>query len=269
MNYRLCVIFILLLTILIYPPYPSYPQSLASPPRQGELAVITTPTTNAVVRGVISIRGSAVHPNFDRFQVAYAREPVVRNDQWITIGIERRDQVVNGELAIWDTTQVPDGSYRLRLRVIRTDGNYGELEVKQIVIGNAIPIDTPTLETEALIQQPPAGSPRLVTATSTPIADTPTPAIVQLPEVETPTATPRVIGAEGILPTPRPDSANSLPIPTITNFDPDPLRAAFLWGIGGMLLIFFGFGFLSATRIFILGFLRPSKSNILRRRWWK
>ncbi len=267
MNYRLSVIFILSLTILIYPPY-AYPQSLASPPRQGELAVITTPTTNAVVRGVISIRGSAVHPNFDRFQVAYAQEPVVRNDQWITIGIERRDQVVNGELAIWDTTQVPDGSYRLRIRVIRTDGNYGELEVKQIVLGNAIPTDTPTPTLEAE-QQPSAGTPRLVTATPTPVADTPTPAIVHLPQVETPTATRRLLSTQGVLPTPRPDSANSLPIPTITNFDPDPLRSAFLWGIGGMLLIFLGFGFLSATHIFILGFLRPSKNNISRRRWWK
>ncbi|RME44958.1 MAG: hypothetical protein D6796_11105, partial [Caldilineae bacterium] len=52
-------------------------QTAAAPPAQGDLAIISYPADNEVVRGIISITGSAVHPNFDRYQVAYAVEPVV------------------------------------------------------------------------------------------------------------------------------------------------------------------------------------------------
>lgn len=207
--------------------------------QQAELAFITSPANNEVVRGVISIRGSATHPSFDRFQVAYAREPVSGNNAWVLIGIERRDQVVNGELAIWDTRTVPDGSYSLRLRVVRNDANYTEIETNQIVVANTQPTETPT-----------PSSPPTATITPTPLPATPT-IVIEQPIVDTPT--PRPLEVVGALPTPRPTNSGTIPIPNVI-FDTAPLKSGCLWGGGAMLLLFLLFGFLSAFRTFVMGF---------------
>ncbi len=212
----------------------------AAPLKQGELAVITAPADNDVVRGVVSIVGSAVHPAFDRYELAYAVEPVTSNDQWVGIGDVGREQVVNGELAQWDTTILPDGSYSLRLRVVRNDGNYAEIEVKHVVIANAVPTETPTAAASA-------------TPTNTPTPLPPTPTIViELTVDDTPT--PRPLTVTEVLPTPK-STAEGLPIPKV-KVDTSPLKSALLLGGGGMLVIFLFFGFLSAVRLVVLGFAK-------------
>ena len=218
--------------------------SIAAPPKQGELAVITAPADNDVVRGVVSIIGSAVHPAFDRYELAYAVEPVTSNDQWVGIGEVGREQVVNGELAKWDTTILPDGSYSLRLRVVRNDGNYSETEVKHVVVANAVPTETPT----------PSASPT-PTTTPTPLPPTPT-IVIELPTPEA-TPTPRVLTVTETLPTPE-ATAEGLPIPKV-KLDVAPLKSACLLGGGGMLVIFLFFGFLSAIRLAVLGFAKRTK----------
>ncbi|HEY86045.1 MAG TPA: hypothetical protein G4N96_13135 [Chloroflexi bacterium] len=220
--------------------------AIAAPPQQGELAQITYPADNEVVRGIISVTGSAVHPQFARFQLAYAAEPVTQNDQWITIGAERVSQVVNAELAIWDTATVSDGSYSLRLRVIRLDGNYDETEVHHIVVANAQPTETAT--PELLVTRAP-------TQTPTPLPPTPT-IVIEVPFNETPT--PRPLTITQALPTPRPDNAPILPIPKI-KMDATPLKSACLMGAGGILALFLLFGFLSAIRLMVLGFAKRTR----------
>ena len=70
--------------------------------------------------------------------------------------------VVNGSLAIWDTTVgypsnpvFPDGVYHLRLRVVRQDYNYDEYFVNNLVVSNAM---TPT-PTETATQKTPPSMP--------------------------------------------------------------------------------------------------------------
>ena len=230
------LIFILLSTILTW-------RATAAPlQQQADLAIISFPGNNEVIRGIISITGSATHPAFDRFQIAYAREPVIRNDAWITIGIERRDQIVNGELAIWDTRTIPDGSYSLRLRAIRIDGNYAEIEIKQVVVANTQPTETPTPATPAGTATP--------TISPTPLPSTPT-IIIPQPIIDTPT--PRLLAQVIDLPTPRPTNDGSLPIPAI-EVDTALLKSGCFWGAGAMLVIFLFFGFLAAIRTFMMGF---------------
>ena len=221
-------------------------QSLAEPPQQSELALISYPADNEVVRGEVSITGSAVHPSFERFQVTYAPEPVTSNDQWILIGQERTDQVVNGQLAVWDTTAIPDGSYSLRLRVVRLDGNYSETEVKQIVVANAVPTNTPTPSASAT-----------PTVTPTPLPPTPT-IVIDIPVEDTPT--PRALTVTQTLPTPRPDDTGVLPIPRVI-FDVNPLRSSCLMGIGAIVALFLLFGFLSLLRYIIIGFAKAVQQN--------
>lgn len=210
--------------------------ALAAPPAQGEIGVITEPTDNAVVRGVVEIRGSAAHPAFQFYKIELAREPNV-DDQWVIIGSLREQPVLNGVLEVWDTTQWPDGSYTVRLRVVRNDGNYTEAFSRQVVVANSQPTETPTPSASAT-----------ATITPTPLPPTPT-IVVEQPVVET--ATPRLLPTPESLPT---VSGSELGLPEVV-LDTAPLRAACVFGGGAMLGVFLMFGFLSALRTFMKGFI--------------
>lgn len=216
---------------------------VAAPERQGQdLAVITSPGNNAVVQGTVEIIGSADHPSFQFYIVEFHPEPVT-NDQWQIIGNIREMPVIDGVLETWDTTLFPDGSYTLRLRTVRLDGNYSEFFVQQVVISNAQPIPTET----------PSVTPtsETVTPTITPTDLPPTPTIViEQPIVDTPTPRPVATSA----PLENPDENTSF-IPTVSDFSIIPLRDACLYGAGIMLSIFVLFGFFSALRMFIMGFI--------------
>ncbi|MFQ5613378.1 MAG: hypothetical protein ACE5H9_14725 [Anaerolineae bacterium] len=212
------------------------PVTLAAPPAQGDVGVITEPAENAVVRGVVEIEGTAVHPAFQFYKVELAREPNT-DDQWVIIGSLHEEQVLNGVLEVWDTTQWPDGSYTLRLRVVRNDGNYTEFFSRQVVIANTQPTETPTPEASIT-----------PTITPTPLPPTPT-VVIDQPVIDTPT--PRLLPTPESLPT---VSASASGLPSIS-FDFAPLQAACVWGGGTMLGVFFLFGFLSALRTFIKGFI--------------
>jgi len=216
---------------------------VAAPERQNQdLAVITSPGNNAVVQGTVEIIGSADHPSFQFYIVEFHPEPVT-NDQWQIIGNIRETPVIDGVLETWDTTLFPDGSYTLRLRTVRLDGNYSEFFVQQVVISNAQPIPTET----------PSVTPtsEIVTPTITPTDLPPTPTIViEQPIVDTPTPRPVATSA----PLENPDENTSF-IPTVSDFSIIPLRDACLYGAGIMLSIFVLFGFFSALRMFIMGFI--------------
>ena len=207
---------------------------LAAPPAQGDLAVITSPQNNAIVRGSVPILGSATHPQFQFYKVEFAREPVT-GDNWAIIGAIREQQIVDGQLEVWDTTQVPDGSYSLRLRVVRLDGNYSEYTLVQVVVANAQPTETPT----------PAASP-IPTITPTPLPPTPT-IVIEQPA--------RSTGA----PIPAPTQVTPLPTPVQDELSFDlnvtPMQNACLYGVGISLGIFLLFGFMAVLRNLIYAIL--------------
>jgi hypothetical protein len=207
---------------------------LAAPPAQGDQAVITAPQNNAVVRGQVAILGSATHPQFQFYKVEFAREPVV-GEAWTIIGAIHQQQVTDGQLETWDTSQLPDGSYTLRLRVVRLDGNYSEYSVVQVVVANAQPTETPTPAVTATSKPP----------TVTPTALPPTPTIVIEQPVMTNTLTitsPAVAVTRSPLPTPISDQGGGF------NLDVAPLQTACLYGAGVGLGIFLLFGFMAALR---------------------
>lgn len=204
-----------------------------------DIAVIASPTSNAVVQGTVQINGSADHPAFQFFVVDIAPEPNPA-DVWSTIGATHNTPVVNGLLETWDTTLFPDGSYTIRLRVVRLDGNYAETFARQVVISNAQPIPTDTPESK-----------ETPTPTVTPTKLPPTPTIViDQPIVDTPT--PRPVPTSAPLDDPE---AEETFIPTVTGFSMTPLVDACLYGGGIMLGVFLLFGFLGALRLFIQGFI--------------
>ncbi len=207
-----------------------------SPQEQGPQAVITSPRDRAEVRGRVSIQGTATHPEFWKYEVAYGPEPNP-GDQWILIGAVHETQVVDNVLETWDTTLVPDGNYSLRLRVVRRDGNYQEYFVREITVANARPTDTPT----------PAATPT-PTPTPTPLPPTPT-IVITLPVLPSPTPRPLSTIAPPIRPTPT--SA-----PSFFNINVSNLGGAFCWGAGAAAFLFLLVGFLALLRRLVSLLLR-------------
>jgi hypothetical protein len=150
--------------------------SAAEPALQPPPALISSPTENAVVRGTVPIVGTAVDPDFWKYEVHYGPHPNPQN-QWTPMATIHEQQVSDGLLETWDTTLIPDGTYSLRLRVVNRTSNYVEIFVRGITVANAEPTETPM----------PSATP-LPTPTITPAA-TPTFAIPTSPLAQ-PTATP-------------------------------------------------------------------------------
>jgi hypothetical protein len=242
-NHQILLILAALLGFWLVP----FASAIAAPVLQAQdLAVISNPASNAVVQGTVQITGSSDHPSFQFYSIEYSPEPVT-GDQWQIIGATHNSPVINGVLENWDTTLVPDGSYTLRLRTVRLDGNYTEAFSQQVVVANAQPLPTDTpLPTEEVVAPAVPSDP---TETPTPLPPTPTVSIEQ-PIVETPTPRP----VETSAPLENPDEVTSF-IPTVTGFSVSPLRDACLYGAGIMFGVFLLFGFLAALRMFIMGFI--------------
>jgi len=143
--------------------------------------------------------------------------------------------VVQGRLALWDTTVIPDGQYSLRLRVVRVDGNYDEYFVRGIQVVNTRPVATPTREATPTSSRPtdiPTATPTIVIAVPTVASPTPRPTDTPLPTSE-PTATPEPM---------------NLPFQSVSD--------AACWGVAGTTAVFVGIGLLFAARNGVVSFFR-------------
>ena len=115
----------------------------AAPLSQGQaIAQITSPADGQTLTGLVTVAGSADHPEFARWELAYGPDPNP-NDAWQPFA--SGDQpVLNGTIGTWNTGVIADGQYALRLRAIRTDSNYDEAFVRGLQVSNSAPIGTPT-----------------------------------------------------------------------------------------------------------------------------
>jgi hypothetical protein len=221
-------------------------QAQAAPPGQEQepLAVITSPRDNSqVTHGQVLIMGSADHPQFWKYEVAYGPEPNPE-DQWSLVGVVHESPVVGDVLERWDTTALSEGVYSLRLRVVRLDGNYDEFFVRGVTLSSVPPTDTPVPQEQVTeTVTPPA-------ATPTPLPPTPT-ILIEQPTLA-PTPTPRPMATEAT-PAARPTVALS-----VESLDLSGLGDAFCLGAeiaGGIFLLF---GLLSLMRRLVLILLERS-----------
>lgn len=235
------VLAVLVVGVVLGMPFAVQASPALEPPGQGTVAVITSPRDNAILRGRVVITGSADDPNFWKYEVHYAREPVGEN--WVLIGTVHEQPVMDGVLETWDTTLVPDGAYSLRLRVVRRDGNYDERYVRGLSVANAQPTETPT----PVVEVTPTP-----TITPTPLPPTPT-VIIEQPVVPTPT--PRPTATPG--PLLAPEEATS----PVSAFNPARLGGAFCYGAALAVGAFAVIGALALVRKALLGLW-----NLIRRR---
>jgi hypothetical protein len=165
--------------------------ALAQPLQQEPRPVIAQPEQDAAVRGVVQIIGTAVHPQFQRYELYYAPWPVPSDQSWIFIGDAKFQQQPLGLLGTWDSRAVPDGAYALRVRLVKQDGNYLDSDSVRVFAANTRPIEQPsptptetaTPEAEAVVTEPTPAAEEIVAPTvEVPL---PTPEPTATPEPET------------------------------------------------------------------------------------
>lgn len=179
---------------------------------QQTLVSITSPAVGEVVSGVVQISGTAIDSAFAHYELAYALDPPITEESWISIQPPITQQVRDGILGAWDTTPLVDGRYLIRLRIVRNDEESPTVEeIVRVQVSNATATPLPTL--------PPAPS-------ATALPDTPTPGPSPTPLIQQPpTRTPR--------PTPTPGGPTATPEPLNLEdspFRPDRLRHAAVRG---------------------------------------
>ncbi|MDF1513465.1 MAG: hypothetical protein P1S60_06610 [Anaerolineae bacterium] len=151
-----------------------------APVKQDPVWIITGPAEGSTVSGEIAILGTATHPNFDSFGVLYAAGPrPTDKSQWVPLVFGEKTMVINGTLATWDTTAIPNGQYTLALALYEVGNTEPNLHfTNNITVFNEAVTPTPEPTPEPIE------------------ADTPIPDATQEPVIaptieQPPTATPR------------------------------------------------------------------------------
>ena len=159
---------------------------------QGQ-CLIRLPASGSQVRGQYTVIGTATHPDFAWYQLGYAPDPNP-DGKW-SFFWSSESAVSDGQLGVWDTTQIGDGTYQLILEVHRKDGNNEHCFVGQLRVNNTAPVATPTFTPAPL---PTAAD----TPTPLPTSeDTPT-VVIEQPPTATPRPTPTYSPVDNPTPTP-------------------------------------------------------------------
>jgi len=192
-------------------------------------AAIRSPFRGDVLRGTVSILGSARIDNFSFYKLEWAT--VAAPEQWSAVSTTISTPVRNGLLDRWDSTRLADGRYRLKLTVVDASAQeVCRIFVEDLTIGNGgTPTPTgsataarfPGLATAAaaatsraqLSPAPPAspviGSPPPLPSATFPPSPTPVPSATPRPSVTPvpPTVTEVPTDAPTDAPTPQPITA--------------------------------------------------------------
>ncbi len=170
-------------------------------PSTNIVANISSPVDGATVRGDIALEGAVTAANFSHYQVEVG---IGAGPQAFAIVHGPVSQIVEqGVLGVFDTTQVENGPYTLRLVVFDRSG--GSVEARtRVLVDNPPPTPTSTPTTT-----PTAAA----TSTGTPTA---TPTITNTPPLPTDTVTPTPTATPVPTDTPSPTLPAELPTATVS-----------------------------------------------------
>jgi len=116
---------------------PATPRAVAQAPGYAE---VTSPTNGQTLDGLVAIEGSADHPSFLRYDLAFAYDSNP-TDTWFPIGEPVSTRARQATLALWDTSDMAPGMYQLRLRVFLDGGTVLEDSARGLRVG--LPASSP------------------------------------------------------------------------------------------------------------------------------
>lgn len=105
-------------------------------------AEITTPSPGGSLSGMVTVSGSANHPAFVSYDLAFAYATDTTGT-WFPIAEAVTTPVRDGPLALWDTRALSDEIYVLRLQVRLDDGSLLEATVGDLQVSNYSPTRLP------------------------------------------------------------------------------------------------------------------------------
>lgn len=99
---------------------------------------VSAPLSGAIVHQVVAIEGSATDEHFGSYEIQYAsaKSP----DNWLTVEPAGTSPVTQGILGLWDTAQLDDGLYLLRLKASDGFGNLQATQPLLLTIDNTPPV---------------------------------------------------------------------------------------------------------------------------------
>ena len=192
--------------------------AIAAPIDAAAQSGITSPAPGSAIFGDVPIFGTATIDPFQKYEIHFKQDP--SGDDAFIYFAGGTSPVVSGQLGVWQAGGLPAGTYTLRLRVVKADGNYAEYFVPNLTVNQGASQPSAPTPAESPTETP---SP---TPTFTP-APQPTPAVGQVaqPQVEgdaPPTPTPAQVAVvdpnqtpalEALLPTPTPVGAAPVTTP--------------------------------------------------------
>lgn len=101
---------------------------------------VEAPSPGDVLKGLVEIKGTATGEEFASYDVAFAYAEDTTGTWFIIQSSEQ--PVEKGVLALWDTTVIADGIYRLRVQQYSSTGEVETILIENLRIRNYSPVET-------------------------------------------------------------------------------------------------------------------------------
>ena len=107
------------------------------------------PSDGDVLKGTITIRGNTDVVGFQSYKLEFGYEHGTNDTTWFLIA-ESEEKVAEGLLATWNTMEITDGDYRMRLTVYLDDDKPEYDTVTELKVRNYTPLRDDEKATEAV-----------------------------------------------------------------------------------------------------------------------
>ncbi|MEN6434377.1 MAG: hypothetical protein ABFD58_01020 [Anaerolineaceae bacterium] len=101
---------------------------------------VEAPSPGDVLKGLVEIKGTATGEEFASYDVAFTYAEDTTGTWFIIQSSEQ--PVEKGVLALWDTTVIADGIYRLRVQQYSSTGEVETILIENLRIRNYSPVET-------------------------------------------------------------------------------------------------------------------------------
>ena len=149
----------------------------------GEAAGIS-PQPDSVLQGSVEVTTTLDAATLSGYEVSFGYAGDDRQ-QWFLIA-QGSQPGQDGRLAVWDTTLITDGNYRLLVRVIAGDGSITDYLVENLRVRNYSPVETAVstiIETQAVVTATATLEPSPTAILPTGTAFAPNPGVVNQEDV--------------------------------------------------------------------------------------